>query len=56
MCCIDGEDGEMKTHGLRGTEIEIACITTTFAADPGMYVSIYLILYLILYISNSLCI
>lgn len=37
MCCIDGEDGDTKAHGLRGTEIEIACVTTTFAADPGDY-------------------
>lgn len=34
LCAIDGETGPDRLPGVRGTDLEIACISQTWSADP----------------------
>jgi len=35
MCAIDGELDGLRTPGMRATDLEVACVTDTFTADPA---------------------
>jgi hypothetical protein len=38
LCAVDGEaDGADRSAGVRGTDLEVACVSTLWSADPGDY-------------------